>query len=474
MEWIGWIVGAVLSLASWLLARRSLETARAETAAANARLGDALVQTGKVPPLEDRARELALELERERVAQVRLSSELARVQTELRMREQQLGEQHRTLEEARLTLVDTFKALGSEALAVNNERFLQLAEQRLNQTTQEQRKDGDQRREAIDAMLDPIQKLLEDQRKAVHDLEKQRISAYAGLVEKVQQVSIAHDKLTLETGKLAGALTRSDVRGRWGELQLRRVVELAGMLERCDFDTQVQLQGDAGVQRPDMIVHLPGKGCIVVDAKAPLSAYLEMGEQGADRKACLERHAQAVRGHVRALGNKAYWKQFTRTPELVVMFLPMESALTAALEADHSLHSEALEQHVLLVTPTLLLALLHSVAYGWRQEAAAENVQKVTKLGKELHERVATFLEHYSKLGKSLKQAVEAYNKATGSLEDRLLVSARKLGELETSARKSLSPPSTIDMGMQLLSSESESETVSITHGRERADAEGV
>jgi DNA recombination protein RmuC len=263
-------------------------------------------------------------------------------------------------------------------------------------------------------------------------MELDRQQAYSGLTEQVKQLSLSQDRLQAETRNLVTALRSPATRGRWGELQLRRVVEMAGMLEHCDFDEQVHVAGTEGRMRPDMVVHLPGANEVVVDAKVPLQAFLDANDAPDEetRWACLQTHARQLRTHVDGLSKKSYWEQFERSPEFVVAFIPGDPLLAAALEFDGSLLEHAVANRVLLATPTTLIALLRTVAYGWQNEALADNAREVQQLGRELYKRLTTFGEHLARTGRSLNGAVDAYNKAVGSLERAVLPQARRFQDL--------------------------------------------
>ena len=370
-------------------------------------------------------------------------TQLAEIKTRLEDEVKSAAEKQALLERAEQRLSDTFKALSADALRFSSEQFLQLAKTSLKSHTEEAKGELEQRKLAIESLVKPMAESLGKFEARIGDIEKAREGAYVELKTQVKALSDGQLGLQRETAQLVRALRQPTGRGQWGEIQLRRVVELAGMQEHCDFDLQASTTSEEGKRlRPDMLVRMPGGKTIVVDAKTPMDGYLDALEATDDRLKleAMQRHARQVRTHVNQLSSKNYTSQFDHAPEFTVLFLPSESFFSAALQVDPGLIEHGVEQRVILATPTTLIALLRAVFYGWRQEAMAESAREVAVLGRTMHERLSTLAGHFLKLGKSLESSVGHYNAAIASYETRVLTTARKFEELQIAAENAVLP----------------------------------
>ena len=459
-EWIlvGFVGGGVISALLFYFikgrkTRREVEKARSERDVFSTQVQQLSAE------LKEKERQL-LEVSQEKAAAVQRSLEVPKLEEKIRVLEEENSayskevsdlrakyaelmatwkeaqkaweEKFALLKEAEKKLGDAFEALSAKALRNSQRDFLREAQATLEKFHQKAAGELEKKEQAVGELVRPIQEMLVKYERQIQEMEKARREAYGGLQAQVQSLLVSQQKLQAETGNLVRALRTPHVRGRWGEITLKRVAELAGMVEYCDFYEQEDLSTAEGHLRPDMIVRLPGGKQIVVDAKVPLMAYLEAmeSEDETERKTHLKDHARQVQAHITKLANKAYWDQFSPTPEFVVLFIPGENFFSAALEQAPDLIEEGVRKGVILATPTTLISLLKAVSYGWRQEKMAENAQAISDLGKALHERIVKFTGHLNDLGRHLGQSIRSYNKAVGSLESRVLPAARRFKEM--------------------------------------------
>ncbi len=381
---------------------------------------------------------LAWLVSRRRIREMAQSAEI--LQTRIKAQDALQHERDAAFEQASSRLTLAFSDLANKSLKANSENFLRMAEQNLGTQHEKAKRELSERELAVENLVKPIRETLERSSKQIAELEKSRSEAYGSIKAQLIAMQESQQSLRQETHNLVKALRRPEVRGRWGEITLRRLVELAGMVDHCDFQEQVHTTADGKIIRPDMIVNMPGERTLVVDVKTPLDAYLEAIEATDDekRKTSLKRHARNVGEHIRKLAGKSYWEQFSKSPEFVILFIPGDQFLSAALNEDPNLIETALAQQIILATPTSFVALLKTVAYGWRQMALAENAEEIRRLAEDLYGRLTAFVGHLNKLGRQLHSSVESYNRAVGSLERKVLPGARKFVELGIRPKKSL------------------------------------
>jgi len=435
---------AVGAACVWLVMSSRVASAERKMSAAEATIPELRSQVQKAAEDFDRLRG---QLEQATAARVRAETQYAEAA-------KGLEEQKKLLEESKKALADTFKALSDDALKSNNQAFLELAKKSLEGVLAEGKGELEQRRQAIEGLVKPLRESLHQYEEHIKALEESRQKAYGSLERYLQTLSLSQQQLQKEARNLVTALRNPQVRGRWGEISLRRVVELAGMSEHCDYVEQVSVESHAGRLRPDMVVHLPAGRQIVVDAKVSLEAYLDAlsAESEPERLEHRNRHAQQMRAHMNRLSGKSYWEQFAQAPEFVVMFIPGESFFAAAVECDRTLIEDGMERRVVLATPTTLIALLRAVAYGWRQEQLAQNAQAISDLGKELYERLQTFSEHFERIRQGLEGANKAFNRAVGSMEARVFPAARRFKDLGIASGKDLTTVEPVETMPRVLS----------------------
>ncbi len=424
------LIGGIAFIAgyavAWVWARASAGAARLELEKRAAGLDGAAVELKK---------QVDAQQEGLRVAQKRIEEEQklrATAEKDAEAQRSNLAEQRRLLDDAQIKLKEAFQSLAGEALQASSRQFIDLAKARFDSLQKEAEGDLEQRKVAIQGMVDPLGKALNELRAEVGRVESARQEAYGGLRAEVQLLVTTSKELRQETGSLVSSLKQPQIKGKWGELTLRRAVELSGMSPHCDFLEQQSVDTEEGRLRPDLIVHLPGGTQIVIDAKVPLHAFLAaLGSQSdVEHRAAMAQHAALVRDHINRLSAKEYWKQFEPTPEFVVLFVPGESFFSAALEQDRTLIEDAIDKKVVLASPTTLIALLRAIAYGWKQQLVAENAERIKDLGKQLYDRMVTFAEHLQEVAKGLERANKAYNSAVASFDNRLMPSVRKFKEM--------------------------------------------
>ncbi len=436
------ILGVVLGfLFAWMWfivrARRAYGILEGRAASAEAVVNELRQQTGlKTQEIARLGNELSVAKE-------------ARVESlaKLEASRKNLEEQRQLLEDAKKTMTDTFSALASATLKSSSADFLRLASEHLGKAMETTKGRLGEHQTAMDGMIKPLHEMLKRYEEQIKVMEDGRLKAYGGLEEQLRTLVVTHENLQKETNNLVSALRKPQVRGRWGEMQLKRVAELSGMSLYCDFSEQVSVDTENGRIRPDMVIHLPSDREIVVDSKVPLDAYLDAVavQSEEDKKARIERHARQVRAHVNKLSSKEYWNQFAKSPEFVILFIPGESFLAAALDVDATLIEDGIQKGVIIATPTTFIALLRAIAYGWRQERVAKNAVEISVLAKELYERMSTMVRHFEELGSALRKATDAYNRAVGSMEARVLPSIRKFKDLGVSAASEISTLEQID-----------------------------
>ncbi len=400
-------------------------------------------------------------------------SEAAKITAETRHQEatRNLAAQQKLLEEAKTSLSDTFRSLAAEALAGNNDGFLTLAEEKFKALRDESSIDLEQKKTSIESLVQPLTQILSTYQQETKELEDKRLRELSTVGEQLRQVALAQTTLQAETAKLVNALRSPQIRGRWGEIALRKTAELAGMSPHCDFVEQESVTTDVGRLRPDMVVKLPAQREVVVDSKVPFSAFLESLECTThdERHRALVRHASQVKQHVNQLSSKEYWDQFKAAPEFVVLFIPNDSFLAAAAEQDPALIESAMKKNIVIATPTTFIALLKAIAYGWKQEQITEDAERISTLGQELSERIGILVEHFSKVGGSLGKAVESYNAAVASLESRVLPSARKFKQLGAGSKKDIEEIQPIDQNPRAMASSEKNLNIQIeTHHHDK------
>ena len=431
---LSFIIGGLIA---WFLARARLQEKLANLQSS---------YSNQITELEKRASGAEARIEELRQQVQQKDSDINQMRGELDIERQskveaitRLDESQKNLEEQKLLLeamktemTDTFNALSSAALKSSSEDFLRLASEHLGKVVADTKGKLGEHQAAMDGMIKPLSETLKRYEEQIRAIEESRHKAYGSLEEQLRALALTHEHLQRETSNLVSALRKPQVRGRWGEMQLRRVAELSGMSMHCDFTEQQSVDTEKGRIRPDMLVHLPMDREIVVDSKVSLEAYLDAiaASTEDERKSKMEKHAQQVRSHMNKLASKEYWSQFKQSPEFVVLFIPGESFLSSALDMDNTIIEDGIQKRVIIASPTTFIALLRAIAYGWRQEQLTKNAQEISELGRQLYERMNTLVQHFDSIGSNLEKAIGAYNKTVGSMETRVLPSIRRFKEL--------------------------------------------
>jgi len=411
-----------------------------------------------------------------------LRSELTVLRSKVKLQEAIEAERALAMNQAEERLTASFSKLANESLDQSSRNFLRLAQESLGKHQEHAKAGLLEREKAVEALVKPIQAALETTHKQIGEIEKTRRESLGGIKAQLEAMTVDQKSLQKHTRNLVNALRKPEVRGQWGELTLKRIAELSGMIEHCDFVQQEHVAGEDGAIRPDMIVRLPERGQVVVDVKTPLDGYLQAieAEDDATRDTALKRHSRNVRERVRELASKSYWSQFETSPEFVILFIPGDQFLAAALNEHPNLHEEAMRQKVIIATPTSLVALLKTIAHGWRQLALAENAEEIRRLAEDLHGRLTAFTGHVAKLGKQIEGSVKAYNSAVGSLERNVLPGARKFTELGVRGKKPLEQLNAVELmpreigGGLPLPDESQSEQSEIGDDRQKTQIASV